>query len=70
MDVEIAESIEANLAPWPNAWKDLQPGEYLRIDAYQKVLPQYTDAVQRYAVRQEKTLLQTEANEHVEICCA
>lgn len=52
MDVEIAQSIEANLEPWSNAWKDLQPGGLLHVDAYQKVLPQYNDAVQAYAVRQ------------------
>ncbi|KAL4895547.1 phosphoglucomutase [Aspergillus ambiguus] len=49
MDVEIAQSIEENLAPWPNAWKDLQPGDYLHADAYQNVLPHYTDAVWKYA---------------------
>lgn len=54
MDMEIAESIEANLEPWSNAWEDLQPGDYLRVDAYQKTLPQYTKTVQEYAVRQNK----------------
>lgn len=52
MDVEIAQSIEENLEPWSNAWKDLQPGRLLRIDAIQKVLPQYNETVQAYAVRQ------------------
>ncbi|KAF7585597.1 Phosphoglucomutase-2 [Aspergillus hancockii] len=49
VDVEIAQSIEENLAPWPNAWKDLQPGEYLHADAYKNILPLYTKAVWDYA---------------------
>ncbi|KAE8356580.1 phosphoglucomutase [Aspergillus coremiiformis] len=49
VDVEIAQSIEENLAPWPSAWKDLQPGEYLHADAYQSILPLYTKAVWEYA---------------------
>ena len=57
MDVEIAQSIEANLEPWSNAWKDLQPGGPVRADAYQKVLPQYNETVQAYAVRQVRPLL-------------
>ncbi|KAF9891745.1 Phosphoglucomutase-3 [Aspergillus nanangensis] len=48
MDVEIAQSIEENLAPWPGAWKDLQPSKSLHEDAYQKVLPQYIKAVWDY----------------------
>ncbi|EAU33465.1 conserved hypothetical protein [Aspergillus terreus NIH2624] len=48
MDVEIAQSIEENLAPWPNAWKDLHEGEYLHMDAYQDVRPRYTEAVWAY----------------------
>lgn len=51
MDMEIAQSIEENLAPWSEAWKDLQAGELLRADAYQKVLAQYSDAVRQYTVR-------------------
>jgi phosphoglucomutase len=50
MDVEIAQSIEENLAPWPNAWKDLHEGEYLHMDAYQDVRPRYTEAVWAYTV--------------------
>ena len=50
MDVEIARSIEENLTPWPNAWKDLQPGEYLRPKAYDNLLPHYNTAVWQYAV--------------------
>ncbi|GKZ87066.1 hypothetical protein CBS63078_1925 [Aspergillus niger] len=49
MDVEIARSIEENLTPWPNAWKDLQPGEYLRPKAYDNLLPHYNTAVWQYA---------------------
>ncbi|KAE8145625.1 hypothetical protein BDV25DRAFT_164234 [Aspergillus avenaceus] len=49
MDVEIAQSIEENLAPWSGAWKDLQPGEYLHSDAYKIILPLYTNAVWQYA---------------------
>ncbi|KAL5360290.1 hypothetical protein BJX96DRAFT_150048 [Aspergillus floccosus] len=49
MDVEIAQSIEENLAPWPNAWKDLHPGRYLHLGAYQDVIPRYTEAVREYA---------------------
>ena len=51
MDMEIAQSIEENLAPWPGAWNDLQASELLRADAYQKVLAHYSDAVRQYTVR-------------------
>ena len=50
MDTEIAQCIEENLAPWPGAWKERQPDEYLRVDAYQKVLAQYKDTVSQYTV--------------------
>lgn len=51
MDAEIAQSIEDNLVPWPDAWKDTQAGEYFRTDAYQRVLPLYKEKVWQYAVR-------------------
>lgn len=50
MDLEIAQSIEENLVPWSDAWRDLQPSELLHADAYQQVLPQYTKAVWQYTV--------------------
>lgn len=50
MDTEIAQCIEENLAPWPNAWEERQPDEYLRVDVYQKVLAQYKDTVSQYTV--------------------
>lgn len=51
MDMEIAQSIEENLVPWPGAWNEPEPGEYLHVDVYQKILPQYMDSVTRFAVR-------------------
>ncbi|PLN80723.1 phosphoglucomutase [Aspergillus taichungensis] len=48
MDLEIAQSIEENLVPWSDAWRDSQPSELLHADAYQQVLPQYTKAVWQY----------------------
>lgn len=51
MDVEIAQSIEDNLVPWPDAWKDTQASEYFRADAYQRILPRYKETVWKYAVR-------------------
>lgn len=51
MDVEIAQSIESNLEPWPNAWNILEPTEYLHAEALQTILPRYTEAVWNYAVR-------------------
>lgn len=56
MDMEIAQSIEENLAPWPGSWNDLQAGELLRAGAYKKVLAQYSDAVQQYTVRSHSLL--------------
>lgn len=50
MDTEIAQCIEENLAPWPNAWEERQLDEYLRVNAYQKVLAKYQDAVNHYTV--------------------
>ncbi|TQB73287.1 Phosphoglucomutase-3 [Monascus purpureus] len=49
MDMEIAQSIEENLVPWPGAWNEPEPGEYLHVDVYQKILPQYMDSVTRFA---------------------
>lgn len=57
MDVEIAQSIEENLVPWPGAWKDQQPGKYLHTDAYQKILPEYTKTVWQYAVSTPRLLV-------------
>lgn len=51
-DGEIAQSIRDNLEPWPAAWKELQPGEYLHADSYQKLLPHYVSQVETYAVSQ------------------
>ncbi|ODM16402.1 hypothetical protein SI65_07909 [Aspergillus cristatus] len=48
MDTEIAQCIEENLAPWPDAWKERQPDEHLRVDAYRKVLAHYRDTVSQY----------------------
>lgn len=50
-DGEIAQSIKENLEPWPNAWDKLQPGEYLRADSYQKLLPHYNKKVEEFTVR-------------------
>ncbi|KAJ5124350.1 Alpha-D-phosphohexomutase alpha/beta/alpha domain I [Penicillium bovifimosum] len=44
-DGEIAQSIQENLEPWPTAWAELQPSEYLHADAYQKLLPHYSRQV-------------------------
>ncbi|KAJ5668196.1 uncharacterized protein N7477_006766, partial [Penicillium maclennaniae] len=48
-DGEIARSIRENLEPWPTAWKDLQPGDLLHADSYQKLLPHYISSVAAYA---------------------
>jgi phosphoglucomutase len=50
-DGEIAQSIQENLEPWPTAWTELQPGEFLRADSYQKLLPHYSSQVAKYTVR-------------------
>ena len=62
MDAEIARSIEENLVPWPNAWKDLQPSEYLRAKSYDNLLPHYNTAVWQYAVRIPAVFLRNKAN--------
>ncbi|EAW23881.1 phosphoribomutase PRM15 [Aspergillus fischeri NRRL 181] len=49
MDVEIAQSIDSNLEPWPNAWNSLEAAEYLHAEALQTILPRYTEAVWNYA---------------------
>ncbi|KAF4207218.1 hypothetical protein CNMCM8980_006236 [Aspergillus fumigatiaffinis] len=49
MDVEIAQSIDSNLEPWPNAWNSLEATEYLHAEALQTILPRYTEAVWNYA---------------------
>lgn len=53
-DGEIAQSIRENLEPWTTAWQDLQPGEYLHADSYQKLLPRYIEQVESYAVSDEE----------------
>lgn len=57
MDVEIAQSIEDNLAPWPDAWKDPQVSDYFRPGMYQHVLPRYKETLWQYAVRMKLLLL-------------
>ncbi|CAG8020124.1 unnamed protein product [Penicillium olsonii] len=47
-DGEIAQSILENLEPWPTAWAELQPGEYLRADSYQELLPHYVKRVEEF----------------------
>lgn len=66
MDVEIAQSIEQNLVPWPEAWEDSHASEYLRTDTYQRILPQYKEAVWKYAVGIN---LLVDKSDHVEIHC-
>lgn len=53
-DGEIAQSIRDNLAPWPTAWQELQPGEYVHGDSYQKLLPHYIEQVGKYAVSDDE----------------
>lgn len=55
IDTEIAQSIEENLAPWPGAWNELELGEYLDLDAYDRVLPEYITAVENFS---KSTVLQ------------
>lgn len=50
-DGEIAQSILENLEPWPTAWAELQPSEYLRADSYQNLLPHYGKRVEEFTVR-------------------
>ncbi|EKV19312.1 Phosphoglucomutase, putative [Penicillium digitatum PHI26] len=47
-DGEIAQSIQENLEPWPTAWAELQPGEFLRADSYQTLLPHYSSQVTKF----------------------
>ncbi|CDM32039.1 hypothetical protein CBS147339_1314 [Penicillium roqueforti] len=47
-DGEIAQSIQENLEPWPTAWAELQPGEFLHADSYQKLLPHYSSRVAEF----------------------
>ncbi|KKK17287.1 hypothetical protein AOCH_003919, partial [Aspergillus ochraceoroseus] len=49
MDREISESIEQNLKPWPNAWKESPSSDYLRAQAYEEILPRYTTRVWHYS---------------------
>ncbi|KAJ5639437.1 uncharacterized protein N7484_007299 [Penicillium longicatenatum] len=49
-DGEIAQSIRDSLDPWPGAWNELQPGEYLHADAYEKIIPFYRAQVKEYAL--------------------
>ena len=57
IDAEIAQSIEENLAPWPGAWNEPQPGQYLHADTYQRILPQYMQSVADFAVRHRLVIL-------------
>lgn len=50
-DGEIAQSILENLEPWPTAWAELEPGEYLHADSYQELLPHYRKKVEDFTVR-------------------
>jgi phosphoglucomutase len=50
MDVEIARSIEENLAPWPTAWDELCSNRNIKHDTYQDILRRYTNSITRYAV--------------------
>jgi len=51
MDVEIAQYIEKNLVPWPDAWRDprdASPSEidpYMKNNAYWDVIMNYTGRV-------------------------
>ena len=49
-DSEIAQSIRENLEPWPTAWNELQPSQYLHADAYEKVIVPYRHQVKGFAV--------------------
>lgn len=51
-DGEIAQSILENLDPWPNAWNDMQPSEYLHADAYERIIGPYKQQVKDFAVSQ------------------
>ncbi|KAL1872492.1 hypothetical protein Plec18167_006610 [Paecilomyces lecythidis] len=51
IDVEIAQSIEENLAPWPTAWNELNPHvEGIKYDTYQDVLQKYINSITQYAL--------------------
>lgn len=54
--MDIAKSIDANLAPWPHAWDDLKASDFLHFEADKVTLPLYIDAVSRYAVRSHNAL--------------
>ncbi|KAJ5816518.1 Alpha-D-phosphohexomutase alpha/beta/alpha domain I, partial [Penicillium robsamsonii] len=47
-DGQIAQLIQENLEPWPTAWSELSPGEFLRADSYQKLLPHYSSQVAEF----------------------
>ncbi|KAL4799785.1 hypothetical protein BDV19DRAFT_236633 [Aspergillus venezuelensis] len=50
MDREISDSIERNLAPWPNAWSDSPPASDLfHPKFYEQLLPRYTTRVWHYS---------------------
>ncbi|KAJ5396754.1 Phosphoglucomutase [Penicillium cosmopolitanum] len=48
-DGEIAQSILENLEPWPTAWEDQRPSEYLHDKSYRELLPHYVKRVEQYA---------------------
>ncbi|OJD23324.1 hypothetical protein ACJ73_05323 [Blastomyces percursus] len=48
MDTEIAELIEENLEPWPNAWDTTDESKYLALDCYEDTAKMYCDAVTQF----------------------
>ncbi|KAJ5572909.1 hypothetical protein N7450_009893, partial [Penicillium hetheringtonii] len=48
-DGDIAQSILENLEPWPMAWEEQQPSQFLHDDSYRKILPHYVKQVESYA---------------------
>ncbi|KAJ6114713.1 hypothetical protein N7486_000491 [Penicillium sp. IBT 16267x] len=49
-DGEIARSIRDSLEPWPGAWSEMQPSEYLHADAYENIILFYRAQVKGYAL--------------------
>ncbi|PGH01442.1 phosphoglucomutase [Blastomyces parvus] len=48
MDAEIAELIEENLEPWPNAWDTMDESKYPALDCYEDTATMYSDAVTQF----------------------
>jgi predicted metal-dependent peptidase len=61
-DGEIAQSILENLEPWPTAWEDQRPSQYLHDNSYRELLPHYVKQVEEYAVSSNKTQESGSAN--------